>query len=424
MFCEPGKEYPITFRSFTIGTYVIAENFEGIVDTLYREELWTAEQCADKFGVESLHPKMQKVLADEEKSGGVQKKWTILHCIYPRKKKSREEGKSDAPNKPWASQYVDPDNKHIIEDGGYDEKPFFCARYDKYGDAVYGSCPSWKALPDSRQLNFLVKVLDNLAEVKANPRMLIPVSHEGYIDLRAGGATYVRDESLTSGAKPQEWMTQGDYAIGLDREERKAKAIEDAFFVSLFQLFANLDKGNMTAREVAERAGEKLNMFVPAFLRKTQEFFNPLLTRVWGLMLREGLFPPPPAEAGVVDPATGIPFIEDPDITYSSQVALVVQAAQNVGFARTMEMFGPLLEARPEAMDNFRVDRIVRDGARNAGLPADWMEDEDEVEATRMQRAEIIAQQQQQAQQQQLLDTATKVKNDSPAGNILNMAAA
>jgi hypothetical protein len=80
---------------------------------------------------------------------------------------------------------------------------------------------------------------------------------------------------------------------------------------------------------------------------------------------------------------------------------------------------------KPEILDNFNFDRISRDGARNDGLPADWMIPEDQVAETRQARADAQAQAQKAQQMQTVADAAGKVgriSKDSVVGQALQGA--
>jgi len=407
---EGGRAQALNFTKLDIGSFAIAENDEGYVDTLTREYEWTSRQCALKFGEQALCETMRSDL----ENGDSQKKFVIVHAIYPRGPGEIEIGKMDGPNKPYASVYVDKANKHVLLSSGFDEQPFFCTRYLKWRNSeVYGYSPSWVALPEARQLNFLEKQLDALAELAAFPRMLIPAGYDGDIDLRAGGVTYF--DPNNPGAKPIEWGTQGRYDVGLNRAEVKRNAINEAFHVDLFKMFAQLEK-QMTAREVAERSSEKLIQFSPTFARMTTELFNPMLRRVFALLARQGKFPPPPQELQM----TG--FIPEPEVSYSSRIALAIRQLENNAFARTSEMLLPYAQIKPDMLDNFDFDEITRDMARNDGLPARWLLDEEMVAQSRAARSQAA---QQQAQQQQMTQTAEAmgkvgaVKSDSLVGQAL-----
>lgn len=422
LYVQGGRSHPLIFSKFDVGTFSIAEDDEGNVTTVMREMELTAEQAADKFGEENLSEKLRKALEQVRKTGkGGTIKFKFIHAMYKREEADRDPKKADGPNKPWASVYVEQASKHVCRNGGYDEKPFFAGRHVKSMNGPYGVSPAWMALPEARQLNFLTKQLDALAEVKAFPRLLIPATHEGEIDLRSGGVTYF--DPTQANAVPQEWLTAGEYQIGLEREARKQKAIELAFHVDMFRMFASLDK-QMTATEVAERASEKLVQFSPAFTRKTTELLTPMLRAVFGLLIRDGRFPPPPQDAILMD-EMGQPVIPEPEVSYVSKVALALRAMHNLSLARTMERNAVIAQVRPEVLDNFKWDVIARETARNDGLPSDWLAEADEVEQARAARAEANAQMQQQQQLLTVAEAAGKagsVKQDSALGRLFNQA--
>jgi len=418
MIVLPGKSVSLNFEALPIGSYWIDEDDEGKIDTLFREIQLSARQAEMKFGADNLSPKMTAALEKFRKDGKQGSPFTVSHGIYPRPYDEREPGKMDRKNKPWRSVYFIAGENHLISDEGFDEKPFFVSRHAIKSGDIYGTSPGQSALADLRQLNFLVKQMDALAEVTAFPRFLAPSSMVDEIDLRAGGMT-IFNENLP-GALPKEWMTAGRYDVGLDREKRKQTAIERLFYVDLFQMFSQVDK-QMTAREVAERASEKLAQFTPAFARKTTELITPLLQRVFGILLRAGKFPQPPMQA--IEQGADGAFLPDPSVAYNSRVALAIKALQNTAFFRSMEINMPLAQQHPEIMDNYDLDKISRDTSRNDGLPADWMRDKDEVDEIRAGRAQAQAEA---AQQQQMLDASMAAKNvggikpDSVAGQAIS----
>lgn len=415
IFVEPGRRSPLNFSKFDIGTFSIAEDDEGLVDTLCREIELTLRQAAMKFGPENLSPKLR---AEYEKNDPrtLCQRHTFVHLIEPRAERDR--GKKDGENKPVASVYVEKVTRHVVRESGFDEQPFFCTRYLKWiSSTPYGWSPSWMALPEARQLNFLEKQMDALAEIAAFPRMLFPDTHEGEIDIRASGVTYY--DANNPSAIPREWATGGRYDVGKDRAEIKRTAINNAFHVDLFSMFSQIQK-QMTAREVSERSAEKLIQFSPTFARMTTELFTPLLRRVFGILVRTpGLFPPPPPEllrAG---------FLPEPELSYSSRIALAIKALENNSFSRSMELTLPLVQVRPDILDNYDFDAIIRDGARNDGIPARWLVDKDDRDKLRAARAQQQAQAAQVQQATAMAGAAAKagsIKKDSLLAQALQNA--
>jgi hypothetical protein len=117
-----------------------------------------------------------------------------------------------------------------------------------------------------------------------------------------------------------------------------------------------------------------------------------------------------------------IGVIPEPDVAYNSRIALAIKSLENAAFIRTTEMLLPYVQIKPEMLDNFDFDEITRDMARNDGLPARWLMDENMVAQTRAARAQA-AQQQMQAQQMEqaasALGKAGSVKQDSALAGML-----
>ena len=135
--------------------------------------------------------------------------------------------------------------------------------------------------------------------------------------------------------------------------QQKKEAIDKAFHVDLFRMFAELDK-QMTAREVMERSAEKLTLFSPTFAQFTSEFINPMLTRVFRILLRNGRFPPVPKE--LIQRTRQGPVMPEPEITYSSRIALAIKALENASGANVLEIALPVsqTQARGARQHQFR----------------------------------------------------------------------
>jgi hypothetical protein len=418
LFVEPGETTPIIFRNIDVGSFVLSENHEGVVDTCFRKFEMTARQLVAEFGIENVSDTIRKAVDDQK---NLDQKFEVLHGVYPRPEKDRDPKKLDGKNKPFASCYLECKSKHILRESGYDEKPFMATRYLKWQQGVYGWSPSWVALPDIRQLNFLQKQMDALAELAAFPRVLIPDGMEGQVDLRAGGITYFNASDPS--AKPQEWATQGRYEMGLERVREKQTHINEAFSVPLFQMFTAEESrtpNRMTATEVNARNAERLVNFSPTFARLTTELLIPLLQRVYGILARRGDLPPPP-EALIQQDAKGALFVPEPKVVFNSRIALAVRAIELAASERALTRASALQQATGDQsiMDNFNLDRIVREGALAEGVDADHLRDQGEIQQIRQGRAEAQAaamEQQQALAMAEMANKASAVKQDSLLG--------
>lgn len=400
LHCEGGTDHPLTFKAEDIGHYAVLNGADGRVDTVFRQMELTARQAAQRYPVEKLPQTIRDELAEPRAQSA---KHEFVQVIYPREDAERDGNKLDGANKPVASLHIYVKEKLLVRNSGYDEMPSLASRYLRWGNSAYGICPAWMALPEMRQLNELQMNLDVLAGVAAFPRILVPNDLEGEVDLRQSGATYIKDMNRV----PKEWATSGDYRIGLDRVQARKEAIREAFHVELFRMWAQITK-QMTAHEVSARENEKIELFSPTFTLLTSELYGPLLRRVFALLLRQGVFPQPPDEAVYVN-ARGRHAIPDPAIRYTSRLALALKAVHATGMQRTLGMFTPLLEQHPELLDNFNLDRAMRDTGINEGVPVEWMPAEDEVMAIREARAKAQAEQQAKMEAMQQAEMTAKL---------------
>lgn len=402
LYVEPGKKSKINVQCWPIGTYCIDEDDEGNVDTVFREFELTVRQCVQKFGTDGVSAKVLELYAKGGSS--LTEKVKLLHAIYPRTDDEREQGKRDGQNMPFASVYVGVEDKHIYRESGYEEFPCMVSRYLEWSSGPYGWSPAWFALPEARQVNFLQKMMDALAEKMAFPPALVPDELEGEINAGAGGVTYFDRGLAAANAMPREWLTAGKYELGADRVRERQDAINRAFHVELFRMFSQLDK-TMTAREVAERANEKLIQFSPTFSRFTTELFNPLLARVFGILYRGGHLPNLPD--GFAD------YSGAPAVQYSSRIALSLRSMHGVALQRTVEFIAGAAALDNTIVRHFDWGAAARMAAADNGLPARLIRPLDEVEEELAAAAEAAQQQQQQAMAMQAAQVAGGIKPDS-----------
>jgi hypothetical protein len=408
------RDGDLNFISVPIGTFVFTTNHKGTVDTFMREISFTPSQAQQMFGSNISAALLEKASKPATQDVPVK----FLHAVFKRDPAKLTPDDPSPKNMPFASTYMELDATHICEDGGVQEMPFLVSRFMLWSSStgsVYGSSPASAALADARQVNFLQKMMDALAEKMAFPPVLAPEELEGEIDPNAYGVTYFSKEM--GAMMPKEWMTEGRYDIGLQRVQERQKAIENAFQVDLFQMFANIDK-QMTAREVMERSSEKVVQFNPTFARLTSELFNPLLQRTFNIMLRRDKFGKVP-DTMITPVDGGNVYIPAPIIRYASRLSLALKAAPSMGYHRTLERLSATAAIAPQVIDNFDWDRAERDMAMSDGTPPEFLIPMEKVAEIRQARAEQQAQQQQQEQAMMAADAAAKVggiPGDSPIG--------
>jgi hypothetical protein len=400
---EPGE---FNFKHVKIGTYVIEEDYKGVVDTTRTLREMTFRQIEQKFSKpkDNIPSKMRDAAKG---ANGRSKKFKVLHCIFPRKDSDRLPDRKDGENMPIASVFISVEFKEVLRVSGYHEQPSLVPRFAKWGtDNVWGYGPAYLALPDARELNYIAQYMDAAAEKLIDPRILVPSNLEGDVDLRAGGVT-TYDENVP-GAMPKEWASAAEYKLGMEIMEQKREAIRDAFFNKSFQLLNSqplIDK-KMTAYEISQRQAENLQGVTPMLGRRIPEFINPLMRRAFGIRFRAGKLGKPP-ESLLKRLTATTSALRMPQVVVTSRISDAMKALKNRGTEETVQFVLPIVQQaqKPELLDVFDFDKIVKDYAMNTGMPPDSFrpeKGENSVAALRAQRAKIMQQQRQAALAEQV----------------------
>ena len=375
----------IQFNSRSLTECYIAENASGEVDTLYRVWKWTVRQLLDVWPSEDFSDKVQKLI----EKGKLDEYITILHVIEPRTE--RDISKKDVTNLPFASTYFELDNKHVIQNTGYHEKPFMAPRFAKSTSGeVYGRGPGVTVLPDVKMLNAMMKTTLKAAQKKVDPVLNVEDdSVIGILKAVPAGINYYR-----RGSNPPAPMdTRGDIRLGEEMMQSVRARIREAFFVDQLQL----QQGpQMTATEVMQRTEEKLRLMGPVLGRLQTELLGPMIDRIFGILYRQGKFPDVPA---------ALQSNQKIKIEYESPISRAQKQLEATGILRTFDIMNVLIQADPSVMDNFDGDKAFKHiGVDLFGVDPALYRDKRDVQSLRDQRSQTN-------QQQLMLDQQQKAAN-------------
>ena len=248
----------------------------------------------------------------------------------------------------------------------------------------------------------MMKTIIKAAQKITDPPLLVP--DDGFIlPVRTvpGGLNFYRSgttdriEALETKARPD---------IGLEMVQNRREHIMAAFHVDWMQLPDNKGKSpNMTATEVMARQEEKMRLMGPMIGRLQVEFLGPLIDRVFKIMTRRRLIPEPPALLQGMDMK----------IEYVSPIARAQKTNQMFTITRLFESISPLLQIKPELLDNMNVDETFRYFHHLLDAPPQILNEKEEVEQVRQERQE---QQQAMAEAEQAQQESQAAKNVAEAG--------
>tara|TARA_A100001515_G_C4588888_1_gene215449 strand:- start:1657 stop:3273 length:1617 start_codon:yes stop_codon:yes gene_type:complete len=394
LFIEEDQDDIVRFSARHIKEIYITEDQRGFVDTIYRKFKMTAKAAFDRFGKDQLSRdllvKFQKTPFDDVE---------MVHVV--RRRNVFDPKKLDKQNMPFQSVYMEYETGHIISIGGFREFPYVVPRYLKASNEIYGRSPGMNSLPDVKVLNKMVEVSMKAAQKQVDPPLLVP-DDAMILPIRTapGSLNYYRSgsrdriEPLNIGA---------NNPLGLNMEDQRRRAISRTFHVDQLLIQENR---TMTATEVMQRNQEKMRILGPVIGRLQQELLQPLIIRVFNIMLRNKEFLPAPE----------VLANQQIEIEYVSPVALAQKGTQLEGIMRGLEIFGSISQISP-VTDYIDENGLVKQIINILGLPAKMIKSDKEVEQLRAVRQE---QQAAQAQMQMEMMQSEQAKNAAPLVQAIN----
>lgn len=412
MLIEQDDDTVIRCRPFTIGEYTLSLDARYRVDTMCRKFTMTARQIVQKFGEENVsQPILSAIKTDRGES-----EFEIIHVIEPNSEKNSD--KDDSESMEYSSVYFEvnssSDDGKFLRKSGYHTMPFVAPRWSVSGVDTYGDSPGMNALGDAKQLQKMEILKLRAIELEVHPPVNAPTSMKGDgVSIVAGDVNYVDASQGNQTITPAFQVQMNLNNISAEIQNVEAR-IRRFFFNDLFMSLFAQDK-TMTATEVNERSSERLLILGSVIERIQSEMLDTVIDRVFDIMYRKNLFPPPPQE------------LQDSGIKIE-YISMLAQAQKMIG-TRSIEQVagfvGNLAAANPEVLDKLNFDQSVDEYAEMIGVPPQIIRSDDEVAEMRAARAEQQAAAQQQEQMNQSVGAAkllseTKMNENTALDAMLN----
>lgn len=398
MYIEEDDEDVIRCWVFPVGSYYLAQDSRGRVDTVFRETSMTVRQLVQEFTLAKCSTVVQAAYAEQQFNRSI----PVVHVIEPNR--AYEHGKIGPKGMAWKSCWFErdaPDDTQMLREKGFEEFPAMAPRWMVTGQDTYGSSPGMEALGDCRELQLLETRNAQAFDKAVNPPMQGKGVPAKKISLLPGDTTYADSMSPTGGFSP---MHEIEPAV-LTAFEAKIATIErrinSAFYADLW-LALTRQEGTMTATEVDERRDEKLLQLGPVTDRMGDELHDPVIDRIVGICDRRGMLPPAPPQLA------GLQF----KIEYISSMAQAQKLIGTVAIERLMRFVLEAAPLNPDILDSVDFDKTVEEYANALGVPPALARSADAIKAIRdaKQKAKQAA-----AMQQQMLAGAQGAKTLSQA---------
>ena len=398
MFAEDDDEDDVRFYSLPIKNVCLVEDSRGVVKAYFIEFEYTAEQAADRWGMDALATAMRE---EAEKKGSDKKHPFIL---YIAERYRRDVNKSDKKNMPIEACWIDVGNKSIIEESGYHEFPASCHRFDKRPFIPWGFSPAMKALPFARILNASAKT--NLRAMMKNTDPPVAIPHGAFIQPFSANprSTNYYNKTKMDGKDIFAFGNFGNPEQGMMAVEYYANAVKSMMYHDVFLAFNSITK-DMNNPEVYERISEKMSLLGPAVGRYISEMINPTIIRVLGILFRKGKLPPVPAE-----------FMQDPtyEIDCVSQLAQAQRRSELNALVSGLTLVGQMAQITPDVLDKVSTDKVVDEAWAIIGAPARVLRDDAEVQEIRDAKAQAM-------QQAQMMNSIQQGANAMKTGSEIDV---
>ncbi len=387
LWVDEDDEDVVRGHTLTVGEYWLASSNRLAIDTLYRSVWWTVRQIVDTFGRDAVSPAVRAAYD----AGQLDTEHELIHAVEPNPNAAGPDirGPDNAWNghvasrlpfrSVWFERAASGDTL-LLRVSGYGEFPCMAPRWDAVGSDSWGSGPGWLALGDSQQLQIQQRLKIEAIDRQIRPPMVAPPSMRNEpASLLPGGITFVA-EPAGQGFRPAIDVRLDLSHLTADIAEVQGR-VKEAFYANLFLMLAESDRRQITAREIDARREEKMLMLGPVLERLHDELLSPLVARIFNIMARNRLLPPPPE--GLATESLQVEFI--------SILAQAQKAVATGGIERLWQFGGQLAALKPEALDRLDVDGTMDAYADMTGAPASVLVDRARADALRQARAQAQA---------------------------------
>ncbi len=382
---DPGRG--VRFSSRPLSQLYAAENQFGVIDTIFEKRPMTARQAVMEWGNRSI--KASKLNA----KGQPEEEVTFLRFLRPND--DVVPGRHDKSGMPIASTCIELEARQTIHESGFHEMPLMMPRWSVDSGETYGRGPGVQALPDQKMLNEMKKTVLIAGQKAVAPPMI--ADDDGVltqINTSPNSVTIVR--ATSTNREPLRQMPVGNPQIGVDLLERERVGVRAAFHFELLQL---IQDPRMTATQVLEIANKMQRLLSPILGRLQVELLEPMIERVFGILLRQGRFNPIPQEL------LGASI----RVEYVSPVARAQKDGDAQAIIDTFTIAANLSQVDPSVMDNLDSDVAIRLISEAKDMPAGIIRQPEAVAEMRAAQAELARQQEEQQNALAEADAASKL---------------
>lgn len=288
----------------------------------------------------------------------------------------------------------------FIKVSGFDYFPVIIPRWEVQAEEDFGvDGPGHLALSDVMTVQTMeMSRLEAIAKLLKPPMVGHSSMRRHMASILAGGITYVDDAGAQAGFKPA-FQIDPKIAELIMNQDEYTDLIKRAFFEDLFLMLAGDEtKTHVTAREIDEKASEKMAALAPATSQLDRDLNSKLITNQQIILEAQGRLEKRPKEL------EGEEFIPQ----YISILAQAAKVSRMNSVERSVNFATSMAQAmnNPTLLKIFDDEAIVRGYADYTAMDPIFIRGEDDFNAIKQGVQRQQAQQQQAAMMQQQAATA------------------
>lgn len=355
----------LLYRCWHLRDMAWAENQEGKLGTIARKWKPTVRDLVHIFGASKLH---DQTVRQAEKSP-----FEEANCMHIVVEADMVDEKF---NTPYVSIYYDCEHFHTIEKVGVYSPIYVIPRWQTVSGSQYAYSPATvAALPDARLIQAMTLTMLEAGEKATNPPMIaVQEAIRSDISIYAGGITWVDsayDERLGEVLRPISQDKTG-LPLGLDMTREIRAMIAEAFYLNKLTLPQRAPE--MTAYEVGQRIQQYIRDALPLFEPMETEYNGAICEETFNLLMRAGAF------GSMLDLPKSL-LDADIQFKFESPLHEAIEREKGNRFLEAQSYIAATVQLDPSTALVVDAKKALRDVLDAIGVPAHWINTEDEVAA-------------------------------------------
>ena len=377
------------FRSYSVGNGVyFGDDSLGRCDMFCRFFKYDAKQALQEFGKQA-GARVEEALNGKTASTTTQ--FVYVWLVYPREVFREEVAsgrwkKSPSSKKRFGSVIVDVQERRVVKEDGYDDFPFAATTWQKRGGTAYGYGPIEMSIADIKDLLEYKHLKRKAVRKTVNPPIVVSSLWEG-ISTDENAVTFVEGEVGNMMAPLPIPTNLPQLAEDINE---CVKNIRLNLMLDAFEALNETTK-YMTTSEVNGRIGQSVRAIAPIVSRIHNQYFSPLIRRVFNIMVDRGeITLPAGVEAG------------DMTVKYFSVLDSMILQGESSKMQEFVGFVMNLIQARAGLGDEFDcyldMEAILNHVADYYNVPTDVVRDSKQI----MELLEDLSSRRDAARQQEL----------------------